>query len=127
MSPGTVNAVDPQEFINELAIPPLAESTMINGVRTFSLAAGTGTSEFRPGGATPTWGFNGDHLGPTLRAARGERVAVEVTNGLDRAASVHWHGMHLPAAMDGGPPGRRRSRSWASSPAPCCAGSINRS
>ncbi len=76
---------------------------MINGVRTFSLAAGTGTSEFRPGVATPTWGFNGDHLGPTLRAARGERVAVEVTNGLDRATSVHWHGMHLPAAMDGGP------------------------
>ncbi len=48
-------------------------------------------------------GFNGSHLGPTLRAKRGERVAVRVRNALDEASSVHWHGMHLPAAMDGGP------------------------
>ncbi|WP_246101364.1 multicopper oxidase family protein [Streptomyces cyaneus] len=51
----------------------------------------------------PTWGFNGSYLGPTLRAARGEKVRVRIANGLDEASSVHWHGMHLPARMDGGP------------------------
>ncbi|MGV7904599.1 multicopper oxidase domain-containing protein, partial [Mycobacterium kansasii] len=50
-----------------------------------------------------TWGFNGDILGPTLRARDGEKVAVTVRNGLTEATSVHWHGMHVPARADGGP------------------------
>lgn len=28
---------------------------------------------------------------------------MKVANALPEASSVHWHGMHLPAAMDGGP------------------------
>ncbi len=105
--PGSVTPVDEVEFTNELAIPPLAESRVVDGVRTFSLTAQEGTTSFAPatadGTRTRTWGFDGAHLGPTLRAERGERVAVEVTNDLDEPTSVHWHGMHLPAAMDGGP------------------------
>ncbi|MFE3755879.1 multicopper oxidase family protein [Nocardia tengchongensis] len=87
-----------------LPIPPLAESRLdAQGVRHFSLTAQTGSTEFRPGIATPTWGYNGSALGPTLRARRGETVAVTVTNTLPEATSVHWHGMHVPAAADGGP------------------------
>ncbi|MFC7482675.1 multicopper oxidase family protein [Luedemannella flava] len=48
-------------------------------------------------------GFNGDYLGPTLRAKRGEEVVVNVHNRLTEATTVHWHGMHLPAEADGGP------------------------
>ncbi|WP_275001352.1 multicopper oxidase family protein [Promicromonospora iranensis] len=101
--PGSVTSVDEAEFTNELAIPPLAPSRVVDGTRVFSLTAQEGTTEFRPGVGTRTWGFDGSYLGPTLRAERGERVAVEVTNELDTTTSVHWHGMHLPAAMDGGP------------------------
>lgn len=92
------------EFTNELAIPPLAESAVEGGVRTFDLTAQKGSTEF-PGqdGPTETWGFNGSFLGPTLRAERGEKIAVDVANDLDEPTSVHWHGMHLPATMDGGP------------------------
>ncbi|MBO0609440.1 multicopper oxidase family protein [Myceligenerans salitolerans] len=100
---GSVTPVREVEFDSELAIPPLAESSVVDGVRTFDLTARSGTREFLPGVETPTWGFDGPYLGPTLRAERGERVAVRVTNELDEATSVHWHGMHLPAAMDGGP------------------------
>lgn len=92
-----------REFVNELAIPPLAPSTEQDGVRTFHLAAETGTTSFPGIGESETWGFNGAFLGPTLRAERGERVAFEIDNRLPEATSVHWHGMHLPAAMDGGP------------------------
>jgi len=93
-----------QEFTNELAIPPLAESSVANGVRTFRLTAQEGSVRF-PGLPEPTetWGFSGDFLGPTLRAQRGEEVAFQIGNELPEATSVHWHGMHLPAAMDGGP------------------------
>ncbi|MEV0889889.1 multicopper oxidase domain-containing protein [Promicromonospora sp. NPDC050262] len=101
--PGSVTPVDEVEFTNELAIPPLAPSRVVDGTRVFSLTAQEGTSELLPGVETRTWGFDGSYLGPTLRAERGERVAVEVTNDLAEPTSVHWHGMHLPAAMDGGP------------------------
>ncbi len=88
----------------ELWVPPLADSTVeADGTRVFELDMRAGQKEFRPGRQTATWGFNGDYLGPTLRANRGERVRVRVRNDLAEDSSVHWHGMHLPAAMDGGP------------------------
>ncbi|WP_067548485.1 multicopper oxidase family protein [Nocardia crassostreae] len=97
----TVGAVD---FTNELSIPPLADSVVeADGTRVFRLDMRSGQREFRPGQVTETWGFNGDYLGPTLRARRGEKVRVQIGNGLDEASTVHWHGMHVPAAMDGGP------------------------
>ncbi|MFD6134663.1 multicopper oxidase family protein [Isoptericola sp. NPDC060257] len=101
--PGSVTSVDEPGFDRALPIPPLAESEVVDGVRTFRLTAQEGTTELLPGTRTPTWGYDGPYLGPTLRAERGEQVAVEVTNDLPETTSVHWHGMHLPAAMDGGP------------------------
>ncbi|MEI5035640.1 multicopper oxidase domain-containing protein [Streptomyces sp. S1A(2023)] len=99
-----ISTVGKVRFDNALAVPPLAPSTVDkDGTRVFDLRMRAGSTEFRKGVATPTWGFNGGHLGPTLRAERGEQVKVRVRNTLDEASSVHWHGMHLPAAMDGGP------------------------
>ncbi|WP_069166120.1 multicopper oxidase family protein [Nocardia altamirensis] len=99
-----VSTVGSAEFSNELAIPPLAPSRLRpDGTREFELDMRSGRKEFRAGQLTETWGFNGDYLGPTLRARRGERVAVTVRNQLPEASTVHWHGMHVPAAMDGGP------------------------
>lgn len=87
-----------------LPIPPLAESTIgADGTRHFTLRAMTGESDMVRGLRTPTWGFNGAVLGPTLRARRGEAVAVTVENRLPEPTTVHWHGMHVPARCDGGP------------------------
>ena len=87
-----------------LPITPLADSTVDGaGVRTFTLRASAGTTEMVDGKLTPTWGYDGSILGPTLRASQGETVAVTFENALDEATSVHWHGMHLPARCDGGP------------------------
>jgi len=93
----------PVEFDTPLPIPPLADSRLEDGTRVFALTIQQGTHEFRPGVRTPTWGFDGSYLGPTLRAAVGEDVRVDVVNDLDVETTVHWHGMHLPAEMDGGP------------------------
>ncbi|REJ05104.1 copper oxidase [Microbacterium bovistercoris] len=113
----STSPVTEHEFVNELAVPPLAESTVESGVRTFQLTAQKGITDFPGIGESETWGFNGAFLGPTLRATRGEKVAVQVDNELGRPTSVHWHGMHLPAAMDGGPhqmvePGATWTPSW---------------
>ncbi|CAM5257364.1 multicopper oxidase [Streptomyces spiroverticillatus] len=113
-----VSTVGQVRFSKELKVPPLAPSTVEkDGTRVFSLRMQAGTTEFEKGVRTPTWGFNGSYLGPTLRAKRGEKVRVKVENTLPEASSVHWHGMHLPAKMDGGPhqevaPGRTWTPYW---------------
>ncbi|WP_127474754.1 multicopper oxidase family protein [Microbacterium sulfonylureivorans] len=90
-------------FEQPLRVPELAPSHVEDGVRVFELEAREDRTSFLPQTETPTLGYNGSYLGPTLVAARGERVRVDVTNSLDESTTVHWHGMHLPAAMDGGP------------------------
>ncbi|MGK2870110.1 MAG: multicopper oxidase family protein [Mycobacterium sp.] len=93
-----------QPVTRPLPIPPPAGSTVgADGTRTFTLRAMTGETEMLAGVRTATWGFNGSVLGPTLRARRGETVAVHVENALTEPTTVHWHGMHVPARCDGGP------------------------
>ena len=86
-----------------LPIPPLDTGTLLSGVRTYNLTMQTGTSELIPGVQTPTLGYNGSVLGPTLRLTKGEAVALNVSNAIGEVTTTHWHGMHLPAVMDGGP------------------------
>ncbi|WP_156759378.1 multicopper oxidase family protein [Microbacterium karelineae] len=99
----SMSSVGDADFDAPLPIPPLAESRVEDGVRVFSLTAQEGEMEFIDGHPTATRGFDGDFLGPTIRAERGERVAFEIASELSDVTSVHWHGMHLPAEMDGGP------------------------
>ncbi len=54
-------------------------------------------------GATSMLGFNGSMPGPELRVRRGERVSIEVENGLEEGTAVHWHGIRLENQMDGVP------------------------
>jgi suppressor of ftsI len=90
-------------FANELAIPALLQPRQEHGRKVFELSLQAGRAELRPGEPAETWGANGAYLGPTLRAARGDRVEVHVRNELPETTTIHWHGMHLPAAADGGP------------------------
>lgn len=108
-------------FATELAIPPLAEPRVEpDGTKVFDLRFRTGRTHLRGDDepASDTWGLNGTYLGPTLRASRGDRVRVDVTNDAGETTTLHWHGMHLPARMDGGPhqavePGATWSPEWA--------------
>jgi bilirubin oxidase len=72
-------------------------------VRVFRLEMQQGQLEWIAGAPTATYGINGAFLGPTLRFRRGERVRLEVTNSLAETSTLHWHGMQVPAQMDGGP------------------------
>jgi len=103
-SAGVMNTVGSIDFTNPLLIPPLAPSTVgADGTRSFDLTAQSGSTEFTSGVQTRTWGYDQGFLGPTIVAERGEHVQINVTNDLVEATTVHWHGMHLPARMDGGP------------------------
>ncbi len=46
---------------------------------------------------------NGTVPGPILRWKEGDRITLDVTNNLAESSSIHWHGIILPADMDGVP------------------------
>jgi blue copper oxidase len=61
---------------------------------------------------TATYGINGPYLGPAVRVRRGEKVVAQVSNNVSENITMHWHGLIIPGAADGGPhqvipPGKR--------------------
>jgi len=47
--------------------------------------------------------INGSLPGPLLRWREGDAVTLRVSNALDEDTAIHWHGILLPANMDGVP------------------------
>ncbi len=83
---------------NNLWIPDTLSGTTFNlNIKdTFAQIVSTGNQ-------TITGGINGKIWGPTLFFNKGDVVRMNVKNGLNDSTTIHWHGMHLPAVMDGGP------------------------
>ena len=82
---------------NEMIVPGTITSTDIN------LNLQNGTHQFFAGETTVTMGVNGNILGPTLILNQGENVNINITNNLGEETTIHWHGLHVSAANDGGP------------------------
>ncbi len=57
--------------------------------------------EFVPGQRTRAWAFGGQVPGPTIEAQVGDVLEIRFINHLPEATVVHWHGLRIPAAMDG--------------------------
>ncbi|WP_405723512.1 multicopper oxidase family protein [Streptomyces sp. NBC_01537] len=86
-----------------LTIPELLSPTTTDGVDVYTLDMQTGTHEVISGVTSSSAGFNGSYLGPTIRVSNGDSVRMDVTNNLGADTTVHWHGAHVPAKVDGGP------------------------
>lgn len=69
---------------------------------SFDLDIGYKTVNFT-GRERPATTINGSVPGPILRWREGDRVTLRVSNNLAHDTSIHWHGMILPADMDGVP------------------------
>ena len=71
---------------------------------SFNLNVHKSSKSFWKGATTATYGCNNESFwGPTLILKQGDTVQMNVRNELDEPTTTHWHGMHLPAATDGGP------------------------
>ncbi|MGY8781730.1 MAG: multicopper oxidase family protein [Fidelibacterota bacterium] len=92
-----------EKFHNPFQVPPLAIAQRKGRDLYFNLRVQSGKSAILPNVLTPTLGINLPFLGETIRANRGDRVHIKVKNSLNEATTLHWHGMKLPAKMDGGP------------------------
>lgn len=82
---------------NPLAIPPALD------LDTFHLVTDEHVHQFYPGINTNTYGASAEYLGPTLILHRNDTARIWVHNQLSEMTSMHWHGMHVPGEMDGGP------------------------
>lgn len=75
----------------------------LNGVNFNLTIKDTFSQIIANGNQTITGGINGKIWGPTLFFNKGETIHMNVKNSLNDSTTLHWHGMHLPAVMDGGP------------------------
>ncbi|WP_067732406.1 copper resistance system multicopper oxidase [Novosphingobium naphthalenivorans] len=79
----------------------LAAGPVLSG-ETIALSIGEG--HFATGGRSARAVMvNGTLPAPLIRLKEGQRVRLAVTNHLQEQSSIHWHGLLLPAQMDGVP------------------------
>jgi FtsP/CotA-like multicopper oxidase with cupredoxin domain len=86
-------------------IPRLgAEATAQQTLESTSFDLSIGETLMNVTGSTKTaMAINGSIPGPLLRWREGDDITLRVTNRLDEDTSIHWHGIVLPANMDGVP------------------------
>ena len=83
-----------------------------------TLTARPGEVAIFPGDPTQIWQYQaivhtGDinrvveiprsYLGPIIKVHQGEKIRIRFNNSIPEESIVHWHGLHVPAIMDGHP------------------------
>jgi len=84
----------PAVLVNTSSLPRTVEVT---------IAAAPERLTLQPGTSSLAYAYNGRVPGPTLEAREGDRVIVHFRNMLPEPTTIHWHGLHIPAASDGSP------------------------
>ena len=77
--------------------PPAARTVEL------TLTAAPARLELIPGHPTDVFAYNGQVPGPTFEFREGDHVVIHFHNNLPEATTIHWHGLHIPAASDGSP------------------------
>jgi bilirubin oxidase len=84
--------------------PPLLRNvSRTPGTVEVNLTASPVRLALRPGSPTEAYAYNGSVPGPTLEVHEGDRVIIHFRNALPEPTTIHWHGLHIPASMDGSP------------------------
>lgn len=97
------SSAQPEGWDAELALVEAVDLDPAEDVVELDLTARVAELEVRSGVKTPVWSYDGLLPGPMIRAKKGDLVRVHFDNDLPDATTIHWHGMRVPAAMDGAP------------------------
>jgi FtsP/CotA-like multicopper oxidase with cupredoxin domain len=82
--------------------PPIAVDVNADpNIVEVNLTAAETTWQFINGVDTTVWAYNGTVPGPTIVAEIGQTIRVNFTNDLPEDTTIHWHGVEIPAMMDG--------------------------
>lgn len=86
------------------ALPLIPLTDLTGGVEDrIPLNLSQATHDFGNGVASATLGINQSYLGPVIRVKQGQTIAFDVTNEIGDTTTIHWHGLHIPGDVDGGP------------------------
>ncbi len=105
LAPRGTLAQEPAGAPDTLRQPPILRNrSATHGVVEVDLTAAPTRLPLLPGGRpVPAYAYNGMIPGPTLELHEGDSVVIHFHNRLPEPTTVHWHGVHLPAAADGSP------------------------
>jgi len=85
----------------EPALTPATDEDPDPAVLEVSLEARPAFKRYADAPETAVWTYNGSVPGPLIEGRVGERLRVHFTNSLPEETTIHWHGLRLPAVMDG--------------------------
>ncbi len=86
------------------ALPLLPMTDLTGGIDArVPLALKNAIHDFGNGAGSETFGINHNYLGPVLRVKQGQTLPFDVSNTIDDVTTLHWHGLHIPGDVDGGP------------------------
>lgn len=89
-------SVNEQPFTTPLRFPETLTTTT-------SLQARSTTESILGGKAATVLGYRDGILGPTYRIMSGTDINLRFQNNLSEETNIHWHGLLVPASMDGHP------------------------
>jgi FtsP/CotA-like multicopper oxidase with cupredoxin domain len=72
-----------------------------NGIKVFDLDASVIRWSILPDVQVTAYAINRQVPGPRLELTEGDHVRINFTNHLPEPATMHWHGLIVPNAMDG--------------------------
>lgn len=91
----------PEGWRDEVSLATRPDLDPSRDVVEVTLEAKVTGVEVWPGVVTELWTYEGVVPGPILRGKKGGRLVVHFTNHLPEPTTIHWHGLRVPAAMDG--------------------------
>jgi FtsP/CotA-like multicopper oxidase with cupredoxin domain len=99
-------------------IAPNQASASFRADVDLELIAKPGSAPILPGRETNVWRYSANlqagpantltsiadsYLGPIIRFTKGQKIRIRLRNELPERHITHWHGLHVPALMDGHP------------------------
>lgn len=93
----------PAGWSDAIALVEAEDSNPNPDIVEVQLTAKIAPVEISAGRVVDLWTYNGSVPGPLIRAKKGDRVIVHFENQLPEASTIHWHGLRIPAEMDGVP------------------------
>jgi blue copper oxidase len=75
----------------------------VMGTSSPVLQSGSAVAEIMSNKSSRVFGYHNNILGPIIKATTGETVNPILQNALHEETNIHWHGLVIPADMDGHP------------------------